>query len=141
MTLAAFLARAVDYDLWATRKWLGTLDTLPDPARAREIVFHMADAHVCWLTRVGASPAIAEEPDLDHALVSYAAMWQAALDTHPVDHVFRWSDNGEDYQLSLADIVFHIVNHGTYHRGHLRGLADAAGVEDFNDTDYDWFAS
>ena len=139
--LASFLHRAVDYDLWANRQWLACLDNLPDPARGRDIVFHMADAHICWLTRVGAEAPIAEEPDLDETLAHYAALWQAALAQHPVDHVFHWTDNGDAYQLSLADIVFHIVNHGTYHRGHLRGLADAGGVDAFNDTDYDWFAS
>lgn len=35
----------------------------------------------------------------------------------------------------LSEVAHHVFNHGTYHRGHLRGLADAAGFEDFPETD------
>ena len=33
-------------------------------------------------------------------------------------------------------MAHHVLNHGTYHRGHLRGLAYAEGWDDFHDTDY-----
>ncbi len=34
----------------------------------------------------------------------------------------------------VSEITEHVINHGTYHRGHLRGLAEAEGIS-FPDTD------
>jgi uncharacterized damage-inducible protein DinB len=36
---------------------------------------------------------------------------------------------------TIGEIAHHVINHGTYHRGHLRGLCDAAEFTEFPDTD------
>ncbi|MFX6823282.1 DinB family protein [Acinetobacter baumannii] len=44
--------------------------------------------------------------------------------------------NGEEVTSTVESIVLHVANHGTYHRGELRGLCRAAGWEDFPETDF-----
>jgi uncharacterized damage-inducible protein DinB len=43
--------------------------------------------------------------------------------------------NGEPLQTPFGTIARHVINHGTYHRGELRGLLRAAGDTEFPETD------
>jgi uncharacterized damage-inducible protein DinB len=42
---------------------------------------------------------------------------------------------------SALSIIQHMQSHGSYHRGHLRALAEFHGLEDWPETDYLCFAS
>jgi uncharacterized damage-inducible protein DinB len=42
---------------------------------------------------------------------------------------------GVAYNNSVSEIVRQVINHGTYHRGQLRGIAGERGIE-FPETDF-----
>ena len=41
---------------------------------------------------------------------------------------------GDVVSRSVSDVAWHLINHGTFHRGQLREIADQAGME-WSETD------
>ena len=135
--LIAHLQRGFDYDLWANRRWLEWIDALPDPAHARSIMEHMGRAQHIWLSRLGRVTGEFAPERLEDAFAQQAEIWKTTLADIPLDQRFHWKRmDGAERDGVLEDIARHVINHGTYHRGHLRGLADAAGFDGFEDTDF-----
>ena len=106
-----------------------------------DILLHIVKAQVIWLTRIEGTP-----------------MWEPTLEEFPLHldrSIGRWkrfllgadlgaeisytTSQGQHFDNKVSEIVRHVINHGTYHRGHLRGLAEERGVE-FPETDYILFA-
>ena len=126
------------YDRWANGLWLEWLDAHPKESQAHNIVSHMLAAAQIWLLRCqGESPG--QMPIVEivaSSLEDQLAGWTSVLNSQPNDAVIRYRNTrGEPFELSLENIVLHVVNHGTYHRGELRGLCRAVGWEDFPETD------
>lgn len=134
--ISGHLMRGFDYDLWANLRWLSWTDQMPDPARARHILTHMCDCQQWWLSRVGrAEGELPDEVDLEFTLRRLNEDWKAAALAIPPDQIFKWEAEG-----TFEDIARHVLHHGTFHRGHLRGLAEAGGFTQFDDTDFgDYF--
>ncbi|WP_457825724.1 DinB family protein, partial [Staphylococcus aureus] len=59
--------------------------------------------------------------------------WLEALAKERADRViaYRRIINGAEAESRLSDILHHLANHGTYHRGELRGLCRVAERTDF----------
>ncbi len=126
------LQTTLDYDRWATQKWEDALDACPFRDRAREVLDHIADAQAAWIDRLGNGlglPALA-------AGDSHARLSSMLLD-QPLDQRFEWvrKRTGETRTSKVIDVYTHLPLHGTYHRGHLRGLAQAEGWAGFPETD------
>ncbi len=67
--------------------------------------------------------------------------WKEVLATEDSDRsIIYCRTAGEQFTTSLWVIARHVVNHGTYHRGELRGLCRARGEIDFPETDFSLFA-
>jgi len=62
---------------------------------------------------------------LDAWLVEYAAGLSAQAQSELVR--FAFIDGGEG-AMTRAEILLHLVNHATYHRGHIVAMLNAAGV-------------
>lgn len=136
--LIAHLQRGFDYDLWANLRWLDWIDTMPDSSKAREIMTHIARAQHIWLQRFDRTPVDFDpQTPLQESLQAHTELWRATVLDIPLDQILHWTRlDGSPRQGTLEDVARHVINHGTYHRGHLRGLADAAGFEAFEDTDF-----
>ena len=141
------LAELFRYDLWANRQWLDTLLKFPEPKRPDEVMTHILASQWIWLQRcndglnLGLSlPAKPEAPSVTLA-EELSSLWLTVLSTVQPQTVLKYQNlAGEPMQLPIVDIATHVANHGTYHRGHLRGLAEAQMVTDFPDTDFSIFA-
>ncbi len=142
MDLRAHLAEGFDYDVWANRRWIAALPLFADDTRPREVMQHIYFAQRIWLLRAHEWLGL-DAPDLPEGwspekMERVMAEFQSLLSNADLDQVHHWTRmrDGLARSNTLGQIVRHVINHGTYHRGHLRGLAEAAGIADFPDTDY-----
>ncbi len=137
MDLRASLQEGFDYDLWANRKWLEALPNLPFEAQARRTLDHIVGAQHIWLTRCLSEEEAGQRlSDLAQDLEAKHAGWTELLRTcDPGAFVSYTTLSGDSWFNTVEQIARHVVNHGTYHRGQLRGLAEAAEFMDFPETD------
>ncbi|HEY0865725.1 MAG TPA: DinB family protein, partial [Fimbriimonas sp.] len=47
--------------------------------------------------------------------------------------------SGIECSNTLQEILLHVINHGTYHRGQIRGMVDPAKTDQIPDTDLFYF--
>jgi uncharacterized damage-inducible protein DinB len=82
------------------------------------------------------------KPELTHETINEVhKMWMDILDGRDLEEVIDYKrTTGEPFQMSISWIAQHVINHGTYHRGELRGLRRARGDDDFPDTDIAGYA-
>lgn len=142
--MSAELVRLFDYDLWANRAWLGYLSARGWPDTETAVLGHVLAASAVWLSRLeGESPAAMPMPAVDEAtLAALHGRWTGELARRALTEVVNYRRfNGDRTESEVGDIARHVVNHGTYHRGELRGLCRACGDESFPETDYIRFTS
>ncbi len=139
--LRRHLIQGIEYDLWANLQWVEVLEQITD---AEPVMRHVAWANQIWLGRVCGSPLEAE-PDiaLQAQLKDSAAHWREILAGEPPARAIEWTRirDGVHQSGTLESIVRHVINHGTYHRGQLRGLAQSQGFDAFPETDFILFAN
>lgn len=118
----------------------------PAYAKARSIFAHTQQATYMWLSRVGGIPPrpFVMFPDwsVEQTLADAAAVheaWErflAPLTSGDLGRAIRYtSTEGIVYQSSLAEVLTHVFNHATYHRGQIAllvsGLGGQRAVTDF----------
>lgn len=136
--------RDFDYDLWANQLWLRCLLGKGLPSPDVEIFCHIAGASQIWLSRVnGESPIkFPEIEPIESELERLHRQWHETLSKLTTNPEIRYRRlNGEEFPATISDIARHVTNHGTYHRGELRGLCSARDEDDFPETDFSLFAA
>jgi len=135
------LSLLFDYDLWATRRWLSTLPNLKNLGRAHEILEHMLMAQRAWLNRMGVEvPPQEGDVELGVLFTTLNGLWKYVAEDGELEGVVEYQNSeGTRFRNTVREIAMHVVNHGTYHRGQLRGLAESEGFEGFPDTDLIFF--
>ena len=136
---SALLKTQLDYTYWASDRLLDAARPLSEDELTRDLgnsfggvmgtLVHIFQADRIWLSRVSGAPRYAlGEPDETWTIDSLQSAW---VDVHLgwIDWVGGVSDVSQvlDYvnlagkanQLTLWQVVFHVVNHGTYHRGQI----------------------
>lgn len=144
------LQRLLAYHGWAYARLLRALDAIDEAHyRAPSGLFfgsphgtlnHLAVADRIWLARVrGEAPpftrldaeAVSERMQMDNYLQQGVAAWRNLLDgytdTQLLQPVAYRNMAGELFQRPLLDIVTHLVNHGTHHRGQITAALTAIG--------------
>ena len=134
------------YDTWATAQTMGSIASVPAERRtspqflrALQIAAHVQVARHVWLERLHGRPA---GPGIDF-FPSWAleriSDQAAELDARFFAYLDRTSDQDLDseihytssegmrYSSTVEDVVTHIVNHATYHRGQIARLVTESG--------------
>lgn len=138
-----------DYDAWARRRVLEAASALAPEQLTRpvggsfpsvlETLAHILKADWIWLSRwKGASPAgwPVEWPVAD--LKSVASHWRrvaaerdawlGTLTEADLDRVVDYrTTQGEPFRSRMDEMLRHVVNHATYHRGQVTNQIRAAG--------------
>jgi len=155
--------RMMDYELWANARVNASLRSAeaalehggasaaaPSLIRAGEIWAHVQCARRIWLHRLGVGDAPAEglfpRWSVDRATAACAEMdsaWPAyiaTLDDAALARTVSYrTTEGALKTTALGDILVHVFNHTTYHRGQIaRLVADCGGQR--ADTDFILFA-
>ena len=132
---------------------LASLDSVPDDRRtdapgirAFALAAHIQAARLLWLSRLAGTPAPdriffdrAELGEIERMTADADAGWDRFVDNLSIEElgsIARYtSQAGNAHECTAADIITHVINHGTYHRGQIAMLvAQASGepaVSDF----------
>ncbi len=135
--MKSHLIEGFEYDLWANLHWIEALPNLPFSEKATQILNHIAMAQRIWVERSygsGEVPAFGSDLRENFRIVHDA--WKDLIQICDPNAYVAYEREGVIHHQMIVDIARHVINHGTYHRGHLRGLCDAAGITDFPETDY-----
>lgn len=137
MNLRSDLLERFDYDLWANKQWLPTLGKFKDISRAQATFEHILTAQRVWLSRLGVEVSQAgEDMSVGDLLALVNRAWKMVLTDGMIEQpVVYQNRSGMEFSNTVGQIAAHVVNHGTYHRGQLRGQAQAEGLDQFPETD------
>lgn len=146
------LAQLVQYHQWANHRFLPILqhltpeqweETHPSSFNSiRRTVLHLWDAEQLWLKRMqGESPlgwpSAGFTGDGAALVKSWKATTQALVDfvvdsgEDTLAKVITYQNTrGDQYHQPVFEILLHVINHATYHRGQLITLLRQAGVVD-----------
>jgi uncharacterized damage-inducible protein DinB len=131
----------IDYHYWARDRVLDALATItPEQfirplgnsfSSARDTVAHICAAERTWITRLKGEkaqefPKADRFPDVDAARREWVELENdmraqlARLGPNAVERTFEYRDlRGNDQSDVLWQMLQHVVNHGTYHRGQI----------------------
>lgn len=146
------------YNVWATQRILDVINTLPEDQQKAELpgsfsslyktVLHMWDAESVWWQRFKLHERIAVPSEsftgtmqeLSHSLISQSQQWKEWLDTATdmaLEHVFQYYNNKKEFfKQPTWQMILHVLNHGTYHRGQLISMLRQLGVDKLPATDF-----
>jgi uncharacterized damage-inducible protein DinB len=136
-----FFEGCLDYEVWANNQWLNTLVRFQDRKRATEIMQHIVGCYGGWITKMDNWENRKDSDiDVEKDMPDLLRRWRRVLRENSLDTAYDFqSRTGKDRRILLWEVLHHVLNHGTYHRGQLRGLAEAEGMVDFPETDISSF--
>jgi len=113
------------------------------PEKSVKYYNHILNAHQIWNNRIDPkstlfgpweSRQILGEREIDQRNYAHTL---TILDRHELDRIIGYINDstGKSFSNSLRDILFHLINHSTYHRGQIASDFRQNGLEPLN-TDY-----
>ena len=152
------LLQCAAYTIWANRKIIECINNLSNDQINREIsssfssvfktVLHMLDAEAIWWQRVKLVEHIERPGDgftgsfeeLSKKLEAQSKLWEewvANASDNQLNHVFAYQNTKkEQFKQPVYEMLLHIFNHNTYHRGQLVTMLRQLGVEKIPPTDF-----
>lgn len=148
------------YNIWATKTLIDRINKLSDEEINREIassfpslyktVQHMWLAEEAWWQRL----KLVEHLDLQSekftgsfeelaaSLAKQSQQWSEwvnAATENQLTHVFAYIRNKEQLKMPVYQMLQHVFNHATYHRGQLVTMLRQLGAENIPPTDFSAF--
>jgi uncharacterized damage-inducible protein DinB len=157
MSKLELITHRYEYNAWATNRLLEAADALSDEdlhevrsgySSILHLFGHIAAAEINWLERWNTgrnttpTTELQKMPDLGTVRASFTAAhlglreFISALTVEQLDAPLEFHDSsGTPFKRPLWQLMIHVANHGTYHRGEiamsLTGLAHSPGDLDF----------
>lgn len=152
------LQQCAAYTIWANQKIFDCINSLPEEQINREIassfssirktVIHMWDAESAWWQRLKLAEKL-EMPsegftgnfsELAAKLNQQSVNWKDWVDNATevqLQHVFAYQNSKrEQFKQPVYEVLLHLCNHATYHRGQLVTLLRQLGIEKIPQTDF-----
>ena len=146
------------FNLWANKLLFATIETLPEQQQNAEVkssfpslyktVLHLLDAESIWWQRLRLQEKILRPSDdfqgsfseLSKVLQEQNKRWIEWLhhvNEHGLQHEFIYfNSKKERFKQPVYQMLLHMFNHGTYHRGQLVAMLRQLGVEKIPPTDF-----
>lgn len=103
---------------------------------AERLFSHVLNAQHIWAKRILREKAIygvwQEHKKTDFNTISFNnfEMIQVCLATKKLDEVFVYRNSkGEEFKNTVGEVLLHMLNHSTYHRGQITALLKNNGIE------------
>jgi len=138
----------VDYTAWASARLLDAASNLSEEELTRDFktadrtvldtLVHVFAADRVWLSRIQGAPRTTFVDPEDKSMAALEKEWPAlhqrwkdwasALTDGDTTAKIAFNDfRGNPYELPVWQIMMHVVNHGTHHRGQVAGFLRAMG--------------
>jgi uncharacterized damage-inducible protein DinB len=152
------LQQCAAYTIWANQKMFDCIGLLSEEEVNREIIssfsslqktiLHMWDAEAIWWQRLkfeeritvpsaGFSGSFSE---LTKKTQQQSMIWKEWVDNATevqLNHVFAYQNNKkEQFKQPVYEVLLHLCNHGTYHRGQLVTMLRQLGADKIPATDF-----
>ncbi len=141
MTKNYFL-KIFNFNVWANRKIIATIISQnASDEKILSIFAHLVSAQFIWLNRIIGLPKSEYllwgnySPDQLKEMVEMASeQWLEFINTtETFDRELKYTNYvGDFYESNISDIMIHLVNHGSYHRGQVALLLREKGFEPVN---------
>src|SRR5688572_15447689 len=157
-TMKELLSQFTAYNIWANQKLMEIILALPEEKQLQELpssfkslyatVLHMWDAESIWWQRTKLQERVifpsenfkGTMKDVANGLVQQSEQWQDWVSNASdvsIDHVFQYYNTKRElFKQPVYQIVLHVCNHSTYHRGQLVNMLRQLGVEKIPATDF-----
>ena len=152
------LLQLSSFNIWANQVLLDTIEELPDEKHRMEVassfnsllktVLHLWDAESIWWQRLKLQERILRPSenftgDMHDAVMGLSNQdrqwqeWITSAPDHVLQHVFFYQNTKkEQFKQPVYQMLIHLFNHNTYHRGQLVTLLRQVGVEKIPSTDF-----
>ena len=146
------------YNVWANQRLIDCVLLLPEDSHVKEIsssfsslhatLMHLWDAESIWWQRMKMHEVVTAPSrnfqgatrDVASALLHQGRLWESWIDgasVAAIEHVFHYQNTKrEQFKQPIYQMLLHLFNHGTYHRGQLVTLLRQLGVENIPATDF-----
>lgn len=106
------------------------------PERAILLLSHTLNAQKIWNNRLAGEEdkvdvwGNVEVDEMEHAENANFEETVGVLEKEDLDRIVEFRNSrGESYQNSVRDIIFHVINHSTYHRGQIATEFRKQGID------------
>lgn len=145
MVDASLMAHHLRYSKWATKRLADFAASVPEADLTREIgnshggilktFQHIYYADRVWLSRMEGRPQEFADPEPGPGLAELQQNWWPLLDrfaawagAQDAQRVVEYRNlKGDPFAKPVWQIVLHVVNHGTYHRGQVAAMLRQLG--------------
>jgi uncharacterized damage-inducible protein DinB len=152
------LEQLAAYNVWANGKFAELIQSLPEEVLQQTIpssfstihstLMHMWDAESIWWQRMKLQEVVnppsasfkGTTTDVSTSLLHQDKLWETWVKNATVaalDHVFLYqTTRKEQFKQPIYQMLLHVFNHGSYHRGQLVNMLRQAGIEKIPQTDF-----
>lgn len=145
------------FNVWATQRITDVIAQLPEEKTHAAItssfptmyktVLHLLDAEGIWWQRLKLQEHV-ERPsesfngsfvELQKKLLQQSSLfneWVSNASETQLQHVFAYMREKEQNKMQVSDMLLHLFNHNSYHRGQLVTMLRQSGVTKIPSTDF-----
>jgi len=152
------LLQYANYSVWANTAIFNLIASLPETTQKAEVrssfpslygtVLHMLDAESIWWQRLKLQERILRPSDdftgdfngLSKILLQQGRAWSewiSAASLPQIEHQFKYQNSKrESFKQPVYEMLLHLFNHNSYHRGQLVTMLRQLGIEKIPSTDF-----
>lgn len=124
------------YSKVADLRILTTLEKHPDlPQKVFQLMDHVLNAQHIWASRIlgqliqydvwGNHPSDQRRPICEE---NFDLLLKISMSVDFETNIHYRNGKGEKFENTVYDILLHVINHGTYHRGQIASLIKSHGI-------------